>query len=216
MPRKRVRFGLRPAERQHWHLQGSGKSLETNRAQQRDARSGKERLSASGPAVPCSARIQATDLEQGTWIVVLRADEIPHVVMLQGGVCFSLEHDGNRRYPARKLWRLVNASRIPTLFCELGPWANGAVSDTYARFERIDDDGDCFLPVRDYCARWSPDLAACSFPYELVPALATGGRLARTAAVHFLEGPTPSAITLLTYSRAEIRARIAAVRAGER
>ena len=49
------------------------------------------------PIVECSDRIQAADLQRGRWVVVLRADEIPHVVMLQHGVCYSLEHDGNRR-----------------------------------------------------------------------------------------------------------------------
>lgn len=187
--------------------------MDTDKAQ-RGERAGKELLPAL--RIPCTSQLGAKDLERGTWIVVLRADEIPHVVMLQQGVCFSLEHDGNRRYPARKLWRLVEGKRIPTLFCELGPWASGAVSAIYERFARIEGDADCFLPVRDFCAGESAGLADVSFPYELVPRLAHGGRLARTVALHFPGSAPADAITLPTYSRAEIRARIAAVRDARR
>lgn len=166
----------------------------------------------SAPVVEGRARLAAEDLEHGTWIAVLRADEIPHVVMLQDGACFSLEHDGNRRYPARKLWRLVEAKRIPTLLCELGPWARGRVADTYAAHARIEGDGDCFLPVRDYCATGFADAAACDFPYELLPLLSSAGKLARAGTLHLQEERSDARIELPTYSREDIRARIAEVR----
>ena len=123
----------------------------------------------SAAVVEIGARLRAEDLEHGTWIAVLRAHEIPHVVMLQEGVCFSLEHDGNRRYTARKFWRLVDTKRIPTLLCELGPWARGRVADTYAAHARIEGEGDCFLPVRDYCAAWFADCGASAFPTSCCP-----------------------------------------------
>lgn len=157
--------------------------------------------------------VGARDLEQGTWIVVLRAHEIPHVAMLQEGTCYSLETDGNRRYPARKLWRLVEAKRIPTLFCELGDWARGPVEAAYAAHARIEGEGDCFLPVQEYCARWLPDCAGCEFPYELVPRLSAAGRLARAGLVHLSAGSAPTSFTLPIYTRDDIRRRIAEVRA---
>lgn len=156
--------------------------------------------------------IGAADLERGAWIVVLRADEIPHVAMLQGGTCYSLETDANRTYPARKLWRLVEAKRIPTLLCELGAWARGPVAEVYARHARIAGDGDCFLPVQEYCARWLPECARCAFPYELVPLLSAEGRLVRAGVLHLGSTPPP-ALVLPVYSREDIRRRIAEVRA---
>lgn len=162
--------------------------------------------------VALGARPVAEDLERGTWIAVLRAHEIPHVAMLQGGTCFSLEHDGNRRYPARKLWRLVETRRIPTLLCELGPWARGPVAEVYARFARIEgDEGDCFVPVRDYCAAWFASAAPCEYPWQLLPLLSAAGKLARAGALHFAE-PPGARLVLPIYSRADIRARIAEVR----
>lgn len=146
---------------------------------------------------------------------MLRADTIPHVVMLQQGQCFSLEHDGNRRYPARKLWRLVQGKRIPSLFCELGSWARGPVAAAYEAHARIADDADCFQPVREYCAAWFPECAPCAFPYELVPRLARAGRLVRTAGMFLAESPG-GRVSLPTYSRQDIRRRIAAVRAERR
>jgi len=183
--------------------------VETNEAQPRVAGTGKNL--APGALVRLTGPVGAADLERGTWIVVLRADEIPHVAMLQGGTCYSLETDANRTYPARKLWRLVESKRIPTLFCELGPWAAGPVADAYARHARIEGEGDCFLPVQEYCASWLPDCAACAFPYELVPLLCAGGRLARAGVAH-LAGRGAS-FALPVYSREDIRRRIAAVRA---
>jgi hypothetical protein len=163
--------------------------------------------------VDVGARLVAADLERGTWIAVLRADEIPHVVMLQGGTCYSLEHDGNRRYPTRKLWRLAETRHIPMLLCELGPWARGPVPEVYARFERIaGDDGDCFLPVRDYCAAWFADAAACAYPWQLLPLLSSAGKLARAGTLHLAGESDGKRIVLPVYSRADIRARIAEVR----
>jgi hypothetical protein len=156
------------------------------------------------------------DLEHGTWVVVLRADEIPHVVMLQEGVCYSLEHNGNRRYPARKLWRLVEGKRIPSLFCELGSWARGPVEQAYAPHAEISGEGDCFLPVRDYCAAWLPECGHCRFPYELVPLLASAAKLRRAGTRFLQEERTSPEVTLPTYSREEIRQRIASVRATHR
>jgi hypothetical protein len=174
---------------------------------------GREAISRpQAPLVEARARLAPEDLERGTWIAVLRADEIPHVVMLQDGVCYSLEHDGNRRYPARKLWRLVETKRIPTLLCELGPWTRGRVADTYAAHARIEGDGDCFLPVRDHCAAGFAAAAACSFPYELLPLLSSAGKLARAGTLHLQEERTGARIVLPTYSREDIRARIAQVR----
>lgn len=164
------------------------------------------------PSLDCPDRIRAEDLAQGTWIAVLRADSIPHVVMLQSGVVFSLEHDGNRRYPARKLWRLIESRGIAALLCELGPEAHGSVEPVYAPHERIEGDGDCFLPVRDYCATWFAKCAACSFPYELVPLLARAGKLARAGTRHLQEERSTPRVVLPTYSREDIRARIAEVR----
>lgn len=166
----------------------------------------------SAAVVEIGARLRAEDLEHGTWIAVLRAHEIPHVVMLQEGVCFSLEHDGNRRYTARKFWRLVDTKRIPTLLCELGPWARGRVADTYAAHARIEGEGDCFLPVRDYCAAWFADCGASSFPYELLPLLSSAGKLARAGTLHLPLAPGVTRLQLPSYSRADIRARIAEVR----
>lgn len=164
------------------------------------------------PALDCPDRIRPEDLEQGTWIAVLRADVIPHVVLLQQGVVFSLEHDGNRRYPARKLWRLIESRGIAALLCELGPDAHGSVEPSYAVHERIEGDGDCFLPVRDYCASWFPECAACSFPYELVPLLARAGKLLRAGTRHLQEERRTARVVLPTYSREDIRSRIAEVR----
>jgi len=164
------------------------------------------------PVVAVGARLVSADLERGTWIAVLRADEIPHVVMLQAGTCYSLEHDGNRRYPARKLWRLAETKHIATLLCELGPWASGPVAEVYARFERIaGDDGDCFLPVRDYCAAWFADAAPCAYPWQLLPLLSTAGKLTRAGTLHLAESDD-ARLVLPVYSRADIRARIAEVR----
>jgi len=165
------------------------------------------------PHLDCPDTVGSEDLEHGTWIVVLRADRIPHVVLLQDGVCFSLEHDGNRRYTARKLWRLIEARRIPALLCELGPEAHGSAEAIYGPLERIQGDGDCFFPVRDYCAGWFPACAACLFPYELIPLLARAGKLARAATLHLQEERATPRVVLPTYSREEIRARIAEVRA---
>jgi hypothetical protein len=166
-----------------------------------------------GTAVAVGARLVPADLEHGTWIAVLRADEIPHVAMVQEGVCFSLEHDGNRRYPARKLWRLAETRHIPTLLCELGPWARGPVAEVYARFTRIEgDDGDCFLPVRDYCAAWFADAAPCPYPWQLLPLLSSAGKLARAGTLHLAGESDGARLVLPVYSREDIRARIAEVR----
>ncbi|HEX6884501.1 MAG TPA: hypothetical protein VF530_14085 [Planctomycetota bacterium] len=186
--------------------------VETNEAQPRAPGAGAGKKVAAGPVVRLTGTVAAADLEQGTWIVVLRASEIPHVVMLQAGTCYSLETDGNRRYPVRKLWRLVEAKRIPTLFCELGSWAAGPVAAAYARHAKIEGEGDCFLPVQEYCASWLADCAACAFPYELVPRLSSGGRLARAVLAHLGEGAEWTSFTLPVYSRADIRRRIAEVR----
>jgi len=142
--------------------------------------------------------------------VVLNADRIPHVVMLEEGVCFSLEHDGNRRYPARKLWRLIDSRRIPSLLCELGSEARGSVEDVYAPLERIEGDGDCFTPVRNWCALWYPAAGACSYPYELIPLLSRQGKLFRAVPLH-LPG-VEREFVMPSYSREQIRARIAEVR----
>lgn len=162
--------------------------------------------------VSCPDRIQAADLESGTWIVILRADEIPHVAMLQEGICYSLEHDSNRTYPARKLWRLLEARQIPAVLCELGPEARGSVAAIYSAHDCIEGDGDCFLPVRDYCATWLPEAAACSFPYELVPLLSATGRFARASTRNLPTDPATSGVVLPTYTREQIRERIAEVR----
>jgi len=165
------------------------------------------------PTVECSARLVAGDLERGRWVVVLRADEIPHVVMLQDGICFSLEHDGNRRYTSRKLWRMIEARRIPALLCELGPEADGPVEAIYDRLERIEGaDGDCFVPVRDYCATWFPECAACEYPWQLVPLLSASGKLVRAGTRYLQEDRDGPLVVMPVYDRRQIRARIAEVR----
>ena len=158
----------------------------------------------------CRARIEAEELGQGTWIVLLRADEIPHLVMLQAGVCHSLEHDGLHHYPASQLWRLIESRRIPSVLCRLAVEPERPVHPFFAAFDGLDGEIDCFVPVRDYCASWFPACAVCDYPYELMPLLASAGKLAKSGSRH-LPG-RGAGFVLPRYSRSEIRERIAEVR----
>lgn len=168
----------------------------------------------SDPSLECSARIQAADLEQGTWIVVLKADQMPHVCMLQHGTCFSLEHDGNHRYPAVKLWRLIESRQIPAVLCELPPEEAGALEPFFAAYDDLAGDTNCFIPVRDACAAWFPAAAACEYVFQLVPLLAAAGKIERAGKLHL---PGPGARYVFPqYDQEGIRARIAAVRSTSR
>ncbi|NOT30890.1 MAG: hypothetical protein HOP15_10630 [Planctomycetes bacterium] len=165
----------------------------------------------SEPSLECTARIQAQALERGTWIVVLKADQVPHVALLQRGVCFSLEHDGNHRYPAQKLWRLIESRQIPTVLCRLTAQAEGSVAAFFEAFDRLEGDANCFLPVRDHCASWFPAAAACDFVFQLIPLLDSAGKIELAASVN-LPGGSGSPYVFPQYDQTEIRARIAAVR----
>lgn len=164
----------------------------------------------SEPSLECSARIQAPDLEQGTWIVVLKADQMPHVCMLQRGTCYSLEHDGNHRYPAAKLWRLIESRQIPTVLCQLPPEADGALEPFFAAYDGLAGDTNCFIPVRDSCAAWFPPAAACDYVFQLVPRLDSAGLIERAAKLH-LPG-SGARYVFPQYDQDGIRARIDAVR----
>lgn len=162
------------------------------------------------PSLECSDRIQATDLEQGTWIVVLKADQMPHVCMLQHGTCYSLEHDGNHRYPAVKLWRLIESRQIPTVLCRLPGEADGALEPFFAAYDGLAGDTNCFIPVRDACAAWFPPAAACDYVFQLVPRLDSAGKIERAVKLH-LPG-SGARFVFPQYDQEGIRARIAAVR----
>ncbi len=164
----------------------------------------------SEPSLECTAELRPSDLEHGTWIVVLKADEMPHVALLQSGVCFSLEHDGNHRYPARKLWRLVDSRRIPTVLCRLAPEAALPAAPFFEAYDSLEGEVNCFLPVRDQCAGWFPAARTCEYVFELVPLLDSAGKIARAAGLH-LPGPGPRFV-FPKYDQAQIRARIESVR----
>jgi hypothetical protein len=166
----------------------------------------------SEPSIECSARILAEELEEGTWIVVLKADQMPHVAMLQGGICFSLEHDGNHRYPAQKLWRLIESRRIPTVLCRLGPEARGPVRGFFEAYDRLEGDANCFLPVRDHCASWFPQGAACDYVFQLVPLLDAAGKIERAGSLHLRGSASGTRYVFPRYDQAQIRERIADVR----
>ncbi len=164
----------------------------------------------SQPSLECTARIQAGELEEGTWIVVLKADQMPHVAMLQGGVCFSLEHDGLHRYPAQKLWRLIESRQVPTVLCKLSNETSGEVEPFFDAHDRLDGDANCFIPVRDHCAAWFPAGAACDYVFQLVPLLDSAGKIERAGSLHLATSGTRYVFP--QYDQAGIRARIAEVR----
>lgn len=159
------------------------------------------------PTLDCAATVRAQELEDGTWLVLLRADSVPHVMLLQAGVCFSLEVDGNRRHPAAKLLRLIESKRVPALLCRLAPDAPATVASFVAPFERIASGGNCFLPVRDYCASWLAAAGPCELAFELVERLAAAGKLAHTVGLH-LTHPSGTRFRLPRYTSREVEARL--------
>ena len=159
----------------------------------------------SDPSLECTARIQPAELASGTWIVMLRADQIPHVALLQEGVVLSLEHDGSHRYPHEKLWRLIESRRTPALLCRLDVGSGGPAAPFFEAQSRLEVENNCFVPVRDYCASWFPPGAACEYAYQLIPLLASAGRVQRAGGFHLrLEGAT---FRFPVYDKDDIRDR---------
>ena len=163
------------------------------------------------PALEYTTDLGSEDLEHGTWIVVLKADEMPHVCMVQHGVCFSLEHDGNHRYPADKLRGLIARKRIPTLLCKLPREADGPLEPAFAAYDGLEGDTNCFVPVRDHCATWFPAARGCDYVFELAPLLDAAGKVERFVGLHLPEAGGNRHV-LPRYDQHEIRARIADVR----
>ena len=163
-------------------------------------------------AFECCAPLAADELSEGTWIVLLRADRIPHVALLQDGVYHSLEHDGFHCRSAAELWRLIRARAVPSVLCRLRAAPATRARPFFERHGGLDGDVDCFVPVRDYCASWFPAAAACDYAYELLPLLASTGALDKAGSLHLPALRPGVPFELPRYTRAEIRARIEHVR----
>lgn len=165
-------------------------------------------MTSNPPTLSCPDPFVPAELERGAWIVILRADQMPHVCLLADGLVYSLEHDGNHRYPAVKLVRLIERKRVPSVLVEVLPTRAVAPEPFFRAYEGLAGDTNCFLPVRDAVAAWFEPAATCDYVFELVPRLAAAGRVGRAVAVHVEGRP----FVFPRYDQAGIRARIADVR----
>ena len=80
--------------------------------------------------------------------------------------------------PPRSVWLTMLPPGSPDLKV-IPERATAPVEATYERHRCIEGDGDCFLPVHEYCRACLSGCEDLGFPYQLLPWLSAGGKLAR-------------------------------------
>lgn len=114
--------------------------------------------------------LSLSDLQSGMWIILIDADKIPpHLMLVEDGVCHSLEYDGYKTYKPSTLFKIFNSKRKAVLAAKLD---FAAVNASFF-FERYQDKSGftCLYPIKDYIDEQGIDVSNVHFIFELLPEL---------------------------------------------
>ncbi len=145
------------------------------------------------------------DLRSGVWIVLIDADKIPpHLMLIEQGVCHSLEYDGYKTYTPSALFKIFTTKKKAVLAAKVQYDSLNAAS-FFSSYENTSG-FTCLYPIKDCIQSKGLDVSGVNFIFELLPQLDKKNGITLYKGLNLvLENER---FTYQTYTREEIDRRI--------
>lgn len=154
--------------------------------------------------------LDSINLRSGTWIGLLNCHKSPpHLVFVDDGFIYSLEHGSNRKYESDRLFKLIQQKKKPSIFFQLNVDTQGTTNRAFSAYSQLKSGQTCLNPIIDVLSGLGIEkIRNCEYIYQLIPELKAQGLLNEINGHLVITNPSNNHFYFQIYTKKEIFERI--------